>query len=61
MPHHLSHCRIRVSFLYLLYRVITHCKWRLAGLVFHNTTKRYFRIFIIMITSHQGYMSVPVA
>ena len=48
-------------FLYLLYRVIPHCKWRHAGFVFHNTTQRYFRTLIIMITSHQVYMSVPVA
>ena len=27
----------------------------------HNPTTRYFRTLIIMITSHQGYMSVPVA
>ena len=50
-----------IGFLYLLYRVIPHCKWRHAGFVFHNTPTRYFRTIIIMITSHQGYMSVPVA
>ena len=27
----------------------------------YNTTTRYFRTLKIMITSHQGYMSVPVA
>ena len=30
-------------FLYLLYRVIPLCKWRLTGFVFQNTTTRYFR------------------
>ena len=48
-------------FLYLLYRVIPRCKRRHAGFVFHNTTTRYFRTLLIMITSHQVYMSVPVA
>ena len=33
----------------------------LLDFLFHNTTTRYFRTLIIMITSHQGYMSVPVA
>ena len=63
---HKSHTTCPISefvirFLYLLYRVIPHYKWRLPGFVFHNTTTRYFRTLIIMITSHQDYMSVPVA
>ena len=29
--------------------------------LYYNTTRRYFRTLIIMITYHQGYMSVPVA